>query len=63
MRGKFRKNKHIVMFLQTLDNYKYSLPLLKILIVSTIKAPQNYINHKNQKLTKHTLIIISASAA
>ena len=25
MRGKFRKNKHIVMFLQTLDNYKYSL--------------------------------------
>lgn len=37
MRGKFRKNKHIVMFLQTLDNYKYSLPFSKTLIVSTIK--------------------------
>lgn len=63
MRSKFRKNKHIVMFLQTLDNYKYSLPFPKTLIVSTIKAPQNYINHKIPKLIKHTLIIISASAA
>lgn len=37
MRGKFRKNKHIVMFLQTLDNYKYSLPFFKALIINTIK--------------------------
>lgn len=63
MRGKFRKNKHIVMFLQTLDNYKYSLLFFKALIINTIKIPQNYINHKNPKLIKHTLIIISASAA
>lgn len=63
MRGKFRKNKHIVMFLQTLDNYKYSLPFSKTLIVSIIKTQQNYINHKIPKLIKHTLIIISASAA
>ncbi len=48
MRSKFRKNKHIVMFLQTLDNYKYSLPFFKALIISTIKVQQNYINHKNQ---------------
>gem|GEM_PF-1401032 len=51
------------MFLQTLDNYKYSLPFSKTLIISIIKTPQNYINHKIPKLIKHTLIIISESAA
>lgn len=32
MRNKFRKNKHIVMFLQTLDNYK-SLIILRIIFI------------------------------
>ena len=63
MRGKFRKNKHIVMFLQTLDNYKYSLPFFKALIINTIKNTTKLYKSQKAKADKTYINNNIASAA
>ena len=63
MRGKFRKNKHIVMFLQTLDNYKYSIIFTKMLIINIIQIPQIQKIYNTTMAYNIYIIIISASAA
>lgn len=63
MRGKFRKNKHIVMFLQTLDNYKYSIISTKMLIINIIQIPQIQKIYNITMAYNIYIIIISASAA